>query len=111
MLSLSGAQVCTRVHQGRLSDFRRGRRLGQDDHLITWTRLVRPAWMSPEAYDRIPPDAYAARAALRRARARAPDRISHRGHHADGRGNPMPEPGESGYEKGCVRGGSTFASK
>jgi hypothetical protein len=54
MLSLGGVHVCTRLHQRRPSDFRRGRRLGQDDHLITWTRPVRPAWMSEELYNRIP---------------------------------------------------------
>ncbi|MHC4091861.1 MAG: IS4 family transposase, partial [Planctomycetota bacterium] len=54
MLSLRGVQVCTRLHQRRIGDFRRGRRLGKDDHLITWTRPARPAWMSQEQYDRIP---------------------------------------------------------
>ncbi len=34
--------VCARLHQGRKSDFRRGRRLGKYDHLITWTRPKRP---------------------------------------------------------------------
>ena len=54
MLSLGGVHVCARLHQRRVSDFRRGRRLGEGDHLITWHRPVRPAWMSPEQYDRIP---------------------------------------------------------
>jgi len=54
MLSLGGVQVCARLHQRRLSDFRRGLRLGKDDHLITWTRPYRPAWMSEEEYHRIP---------------------------------------------------------
>ena len=46
--------VCTRLHQCRHSDFRRGRRLGKYDHLITWTRPERPAWMSREDYQQIP---------------------------------------------------------
>jgi hypothetical protein len=54
MLSLRGVHVCTRLHQRRTSDFRRGRRLGQDDHLITWDRPIRPAWMSKEQYEQIP---------------------------------------------------------
>ncbi|UCC32505.1 MAG: IS4 family transposase [Phycisphaerales bacterium] len=54
MLSLRGVQVCTRLHQRRTSDFRRGRRLGPDDHLITWTRPARPAWMSEQLYEQIP---------------------------------------------------------
>lgn len=49
-----GVDVCARLHQCRRSDFRRGRRLGKDDHLITWTRPARPPWMSEEAYAQIP---------------------------------------------------------
>ena len=54
MLASGGVQVCARLHQRRLGDFRRGRRLGKDDHLITWTRPVRPAWMSEAQYAQIP---------------------------------------------------------
>jgi hypothetical protein len=54
VLSLGGVQVCARLHQCRPSDFRRGRRLGQGDHLITWTRPAKPAWMADEDYERIP---------------------------------------------------------
>lgn len=54
MLHQRGVDVCARLHQCRGSDFRRGRRLGKYDHLITWTRPKRPAWMSQEVYARIP---------------------------------------------------------
>ena len=54
LLSLGGRHVCTRLHQCRPSDFRRGRRLGPGDHLITWTRPAKPAWMFQEQYARIP---------------------------------------------------------
>ena len=54
MLSLGGVDVCTRLHQRRPIDFRCGRRLGRDDHLIIWTRPAKPAWMSEEDYERIP---------------------------------------------------------
>jgi len=54
LLSLRGLHVCVRRHQLRHSDFRRGRRLGPGDHLITWTRPQRPRWMSQEQYDQIP---------------------------------------------------------
>jgi len=54
LLSLRGLHVCARLHHLRHSDFRRGRRLGPGDHLITWTRPPRPKWMSQEQYDRIP---------------------------------------------------------
>ncbi|MEI8197538.1 MAG: IS4 family transposase [Phycisphaerae bacterium] len=51
----AGVQVCTRLHQGRHRDFRRGKRLGKYDHLVTWTRPPRPEWMSREDYQRVPP--------------------------------------------------------
>jgi len=54
MLWLGGMHVCARLHQRRDSDFRSGRPLGPSDHLITWTRPVRPAWMSEAQYARIP---------------------------------------------------------
>jgi hypothetical protein len=54
LLSLRGVQVCTRLHQRRPSDFRRGRRLGEYDHLVTWTRPVRPSWMAEDLYAQIP---------------------------------------------------------
>ena len=54
LLAQRGLHVCARLHQRRHSDFRRGRRIGPGDHLITWTRPQKPAWMSQEQYDRIP---------------------------------------------------------
>lgn len=49
-----GVNVCARLHHRRKADFRRGRRLGPDDHLITWTRPPRPAWMDEATYATIP---------------------------------------------------------
>ena len=49
-----GTQVCARKHHLRHSDFRRGKRLGKYDHLITWTRPKRPTWMDEETYALIP---------------------------------------------------------
>ena len=54
LLQRRGVDVCTRLHQCRPSDFRRGRRLGPYDHRVTWTRPDRPAWMSREQYEQIP---------------------------------------------------------
>ncbi len=57
MLALFDARdvhVCTRQHQFRETDFRKGSRLGYNDHLITWIRPKCPAWMTPEEYDQIP---------------------------------------------------------
>jgi len=55
MLGLRRIHCCTRLHQNRDSDFRRGRRLGDHDHLVTWTRPERPEWMPQELYALIPP--------------------------------------------------------
>jgi len=54
ILQLRGVHFCARLNQRRPVDFRRGRRLGRDDHLITWMRPKRPVWMSEELYARIP---------------------------------------------------------
>ena len=49
-----GVQSCARMHQKRHVDFRRGRRLGKCDHIVTWTRPQRPQWMDRATYDAIP---------------------------------------------------------
>jgi hypothetical protein len=54
ILRLGGVHFCARLHQCRPSDFRRGKRLGKNDHLVTWTRPQRPSWMPYELYERIP---------------------------------------------------------
>ncbi len=54
LLLRQGVQTCARKHQLRHSDFRRGRRLGKYDHLITWTRPPRPEWMDEATYAQIP---------------------------------------------------------
>jgi len=43
-----------RKHQLRATDFRTGRRLGKDDHVVTWPRPSRPPWMSHEQYAAMP---------------------------------------------------------
>ena len=40
-----GVDVVFRLQHRRAYDFRRGRRLGKDDPLITWPKPQRPAWM------------------------------------------------------------------
>jgi len=49
-----GVEVVMRQHQCRRSDFRRGRRLGQGDHVVTWSRPQRPEWMDQETYEQMP---------------------------------------------------------
>ncbi len=43
-----------RMHQRRQFDFRRGRRLGSQDHVVTWTKPARPEWMDEETSAQIP---------------------------------------------------------
>lgn len=49
-----GAHVVVRKHQHRQSDFRTGRRLGHDDHIIRLEKPQRPKWMSPDEYQDYP---------------------------------------------------------
>jgi putative transposase len=54
LVRLGGVHFCARLHQRRPNDFRRGKRLGRNDHLVTWTRPARPFWMSCEQYEQVP---------------------------------------------------------
>ena len=54
LLLSRGVHVCTRMHQCRHVDFRRGQRLGHDDHLIVWTKPARPEWMDEATYNTMP---------------------------------------------------------
>lgn len=49
-----GVDVVFRLHQTRKTDFRRGRRLGPDDHIVIWPKSQRPDWMSPAEYAAMP---------------------------------------------------------
>jgi len=54
LLQQRQVDVCVRLHQRRRADFRRGQRLGKDDHLIVWTKPPRPEWMDEQTYAAIP---------------------------------------------------------
>ncbi len=47
-LSQRGVDGLFRMHQGRKHDFRRGRRLGVEDHVVIWFKPERPEWMDEE---------------------------------------------------------------
>lgn len=49
-----GVDVVIRQHQRRRSDFRCGKRLGVRDHVVSWTRPKRPAWMDEPTYEHMP---------------------------------------------------------
>jgi Transposase DDE domain len=49
-----GVHVVFRKHQRRHTDFRTGRRLGANDHRVTWTKPARPEWMAQDEYEAMP---------------------------------------------------------
>jgi hypothetical protein len=50
MLKQRNVDGIYRQHQLRPIDFRRGKRLGRDDHLLVWNKPPRPRWMDEETY-------------------------------------------------------------
>jgi hypothetical protein len=69
-LQARGVDVVVRLHQARKADFRRGRRLGREDHLVTWTKPAHvPDWMSRDEYGAMP-----ARITARELRVRVKDK-------------------------------------
>ena len=54
-LQARGVDVVVRLHQCRTADFRRGRRVGREDHIVTWPKPQQiPDWMSRDEYDAMP---------------------------------------------------------
>ena len=49
-----GVDGLFRMHQIRKYDFRRGARLGVEDHVVFWTKPKRPEWMDQDLYDQFP---------------------------------------------------------
>jgi hypothetical protein len=54
LLRERGVDLVTRQHQRRITDFRRGKRLGPRDRLVQWQRPQRPSWMDVQTYARMP---------------------------------------------------------
>lgn len=53
-LSQRGVDGLFRIHQRRKFDFRKGRCLGIEDHIVTWSKPQRPEWIDKKTYDQIP---------------------------------------------------------
>jgi hypothetical protein len=54
-LEAKGVDVVFRLHASRRADFRRGRRLGRDDHVVCWHKpRQRPDWMNAEDFKALP---------------------------------------------------------
>jgi Transposase DDE domain len=54
LLGRRGVDVVCRLHQRRRADFRRGCRLGREDHVVCWAKPQRPAWMDEATYAGLP---------------------------------------------------------
>lgn len=54
VLQAMGVDVVARQHAQRITDFRRGERLGKRDHLVRWKRPARPEWMDEQTYAQMP---------------------------------------------------------
>jgi hypothetical protein len=54
LLRRQGINSVCRLHQQRRVDFRRGQRLGPDDHCVEWLKPRRPEWMDQATYDSLP---------------------------------------------------------
>jgi hypothetical protein len=53
-LTRRGVDGLFRMHQLRHFDFRRGRRLGVEDHVVRWAKPQRPGWMDEATYRELP---------------------------------------------------------
>jgi len=54
LLRAMGVPVVFRMHQCRHYDFRRGQRLGREDHVVVWQRPKCPEWMTAAEYAAVP---------------------------------------------------------
>ena len=54
LLQQRDVDVVMRAHQRRYVDFRRGQRLGKYDHIVTWRKPPRPAWLDEATYRQLP---------------------------------------------------------
>lgn len=49
-----GVDAVVRLHQSRRTDFRTGRRVGREDHLVVWSRPDRPGWVDDATFAALP---------------------------------------------------------
>jgi hypothetical protein len=68
-----GVDIVVPLHQCRRADFRRRRRLGCEDQVVTWSKPPRPEWMSADDYDQYPTTI-----SVRQLRVRVPQKTSRR---------------------------------
>jgi hypothetical protein len=56
LLKQRNVDTVIRKHQLRATDFRTGQRLGRHDHVVRWSKPLRPNWMSKAQYASLPCD-------------------------------------------------------
>jgi putative transposase len=54
LLRANNIDVVFRLHQRRRYDFRRGARLGSNDHVVVWHKPPRPVWLDESDYEALP---------------------------------------------------------
>lgn len=54
LLQQMGVHFVVRMHHLRKLDFTLGRRLGNKDHVVCWTKPQRPDWMDQDTYEKLP---------------------------------------------------------
>ena len=54
LLQQQGVDIVTQQNACRVTDFRRGERLGVRDHVVYWRRPARPEWLDEHAYELMP---------------------------------------------------------
>lgn len=54
LLQMKGVDIVCRLHGARDCDFRKGKQLGKQDHLVIYKKPKKPEWMEPELYNVIP---------------------------------------------------------
>ena len=54
MLKQRGVECVCRLTSHRKADFRRGERLGKDDHIVKWPKPAKPRSIDRETYDALP---------------------------------------------------------
>lgn len=54
LLQQRGVDAVMRLHQRRPVDFRTGRRLGREDHVVVWKKPKRPEWLDEATYAQLP---------------------------------------------------------
>ena len=54
MLKQRGIDIVCRLTSHRIADFRRGTRLGKDDHIVNWKKPTKPRSVDRKMYDALP---------------------------------------------------------